>query len=206
MTLTQLEKTAFGFLGALIVIGGILFGLKVQQHRSGNQTAEAEIRRIAALTPRTALAKVAAREDDSVPGVDKINVNTATAKDIDAIPGVGKTLAERIVEFRQSHGRIQDMNELLGVQGISPKKLETLNRYLTTASTAASLQAKKKLNLNFASQKEIEALPGIGPGLAKAIVEYRNRKGTFYSLEDLQEIPGLTEAKFLKFEEMVEVK
>jgi competence protein ComEA len=62
------------------------------------------------------------------------------------------------------------------------------------------------LNLNFASEDEIEALPGIGKKTARDIVDFRNRNGGFFSLEDLKEIPGLTDSKIKKFIDQVEVR
>jgi len=49
------------------------------------------------------------------------------------------------------------------------------------------------LNLNAASQKELEALPGIGPVLARAIIDYRERFGPFKKIEDLLNVSGIGE-------------
>ena len=53
--------------------------------------------------------------------------------------------------------------------------------------TAFSLAA---VNVNTASSAELEALPGIGPAKAKAIVEYRQKNGAFKSVEELKNVKG----------------
>ena len=62
------------------------------------------------------------------------------------------------------------------------------------------------LNLNTATIKELEALPGIGPVLARRIVEFREKKGGFKRVEELLAIPGVSEKKWKVLRERVEVK
>lgn len=57
--------------------------------------------------------------------------------------------------------------------------------------TAFSLAA---VNVNTASSAELEALPGIGPAKAKAIVEYRQKNGAFKSVEELKNVKGIGDA------------
>lgn len=51
------------------------------------------------------------------------------------------------------------------------------------------------VNINTASQEELEKIPGIGPELARRIIEYRQTKGQFRSLEDLNNVKGIGEKK-----------
>ena len=47
------------------------------------------------------------------------------------------------------------------------------------------------VNINTASQAELEALQGIGPTKAKAIIEYREKVGLFASIDDLEKVSGI---------------
>jgi competence protein ComEA len=71
---------------------------------------------------------------------------------------------------------------------------------------AAAVLLLLLLNLNTATVKELEALPGVGPVLAKRIVEFRQKKGGFRRVEELLAIPGISERKWKAIREKVEVK
>ena len=61
------------------------------------------------------------------------------------------------------------------------------------------------LNLNTATARELQSLPGIGPSLAKKIVEFREKKGGFKRVEELLAIPGISEKRFRVLKEKVYV-
>lgn len=63
------------------------------------------------------------------PGV-KIHLSTATAEQLDEVDGIGPTLAERIIEYRDSHGGFRSIEELAEVEGIGEKRLATLREAL----------------------------------------------------------------------------
>lgn len=58
-----------------------------------------------------------------------VNINTASALELEALPGVGPALAARIVAYRTQKGRIGSLDELDQVKGFGPKKLEKLRPY-----------------------------------------------------------------------------
>jgi competence protein ComEA len=60
-----------------------------------------------------------------------VNLNTATAADLDALPGVGPVLAQRIVDFRREHGSFASVDQLREVTGIGDAKLEQLRDRVT---------------------------------------------------------------------------
>jgi len=61
------------------------------------------------------------------------------------------------------------------------------------------------ININRASAKEFDGLAGIGPVIAKRIVEYRRVNGPFMTIEDLQKVSGIGSAKFEEFKSKVSV-
>jgi competence protein ComEA len=66
-------------------------------------------------------------------------------------------------------------------------------------------QAAKVININFASRKELEDLPGIGSELASRIVRYRETHGAFESIEGLKKVSGIGEKKYNDIKEMISV-
>ncbi len=56
----------------------------------------------------------------------RIHLSTATVEQLDEIDGIGPTLAERIVEYRDANGGLGSLEELAEVEGIGEKRLETL--------------------------------------------------------------------------------
>lgn len=68
-----------------------------------------------------------------------------------------------------------------------------------------STQPGGLLNLNTASQAELEALPGVGPVIAKQIVAYREKHGSFTSVNQLDNVKGIGPQKFAELKELVTV-
>lgn len=60
-----------------------------------------------------------------------VNVNTASQKELESLPGIGEVLAQRIIEYRETHGPFQTPEDLLKVRGIGPKKLEKIRDRIT---------------------------------------------------------------------------
>jgi competence protein ComEA len=61
----------------------------------------------------------------------KINLNTASAAELDALPSIGPVIAERILVFRQQKGRFTSVAQLRDVEGIGPKKYEGVKDLVT---------------------------------------------------------------------------
>jgi competence protein ComEA len=74
------------------------------------------------------------------------------------------------------------------------------------AGAAGSTPAKSgPVDLNSAGVEQLDALPGVGPATAKAIVDYRSRKGRFRSVDDLLSVPGIGPAKLATLKSLVRV-
>jgi len=61
---------------------------------------------------------------------NKINVNTVQATELESLPGIGPSLAGKIVEYRQQNGPFMSIEELLNVPGIGPAKLEQIQHLI----------------------------------------------------------------------------
>lgn len=60
-----------------------------------------------------------------------INLNTATAEQLQQLEGVGEVLSARIIDYRETHGCFRSIEDLLDVQGIGKTRLEKWRPYLT---------------------------------------------------------------------------
>lgn len=58
-----------------------------------------------------------------------VDLNTADAKDLDELPGVGPSTAENIMEYRRQNGSFRSVDELEEVKGIGPKTLEKIKPF-----------------------------------------------------------------------------
>jgi competence protein ComEA len=62
-----------------------------------------------------------------------IDLNSADGAALESIPGIGKSLSQRILAFREKNGPFQSVDDLLKVQGIGEKSIQKLRPYLTVA-------------------------------------------------------------------------
>ena len=60
-----------------------------------------------------------------------IDINTATAAMLDALPGIGPVLAQRIVDYREANGNFTALSQLTNVEGIGSKRLEEILELIT---------------------------------------------------------------------------
>jgi competence protein ComEA len=78
-------------------------------------------------------------------------------------------------------------------------------RHRSSRAGAQKLQPGQTLDINTASETQLQQIPGIGPGLARRIVDYRAANGPFQTADDLQNVSGVGPSKFAKMEPFIRV-
>jgi len=80
-----------------------------------------------------------------------VNINTASAEQLQLLPRVGPALASRIIEFRTTNGPFKAVEELVAVRGVGENSMKTLKPYLcvdgkTTLTAKVRIPRKKPSN------------------------------------------------------------
>ena len=82
------------------------------------------------------------------------------------------------------------------------------NSEVTSSSSSSNSKNEKKysvVNINTATQTELETLPGIGPSLALKIINYRKANGKFSSIDEIKQVSGIGESKFEKIKKYITI-
>jgi comEA protein len=90
------------------------------------------------------------------PPASPVNLNTATSAQLQQVPGIGPSTADKILQMRKSYGAFKSVNDLLAVRGIGPKRLEKMRKYLVVSKTPPP---------NSASAKKPSGTPSAAKGL-----------------------------------------
>jgi competence protein ComEA len=139
----------------------------------------------------------------SLSALASVNINTADQAELETLPGIGPSKASAILDYRVENGPFQHVDELDNVTGIGPATLSNLRPLVSTegggtatnASAAPAVNTRaaqsSSVNVNTATAKELEFLPGIGPSKAAAIVADRTENGPYGTCADLQRVHGI---------------
>jgi len=124
---------------------------------------------------------------------EKIDLNKATAKQLQRVNGIGEKLSQRIINYRSKIGGsfVADV-QLQDVYGLSPEVVERTLREFTVKSG----ELITKLNLNLATAEELVNINHIDYEIAYNIIEMRTLREGFQSLEDLKKVKDFPISKF----------
>ena len=135
----------------------------------------------------------------------------ASSRIVDAIKEAGGATKEADLSQINLAYELQD-----GQKIYIPNKNEKISEYITMSSgnnviieennsSAETERKENKVNINTANVNELDNLPGIGPSLAQRIIEYREENGNFKSIEELQNVKGIGEAKYSDIKDNVTI-
>jgi competence protein ComEA len=133
---------------------------------------------------------------------EKVDLNSATQSQLEDLPGVGTATAKKIIAGRP-YKSVDDLSK----SGISKTEIAKITPLVSVAASnespvpaAQSGNVAEKIDLNAASQKELEELPGVGPATANKIIASRPYK----SVDDLARA-GVSKSEISKLTPLVSV-
>ena len=145
---------------------------------------------------------------------ERVDIDRASVRELERLPGVGPGLARKIAADRESRGPFGSSEGLDRVPGIGPSLLARIASAATFSGTprlasavpirssptgpAASAASAAPIDLNTAPESALLTLPGVGPAKARAIVAYREAHGPFASVQALEAVPGFGPALVAK--------
>jgi competence protein ComEA len=152
----------------------------------------------------------ARRRTPLAPG-ETIDPNRADEVELARLPGVGPALAARIVAGRESGGAFRSAADLERIPGIGPATLMRLGELLDFSDPPVlpgipggrDGGQQVRVDLNRAGATELETLPGVGPAMARRIIEVRGVLGRFDRIDDLLAVPGIGPATLERLRPLV---
>ena len=96
-----------------------------------------------AAAPCAAVAQTTSRAAKASTFTGIVNINTASAADLEALPGIGAKTAARIIEYRQKNGPFKKIEELMNVRGVGEKNFLKLKPQITVTTKAEGAAAAK---------------------------------------------------------------
>lgn len=142
-----------------------------------------------------------------------INPGVIIAKDGDRI----KDIVEKAGGFTEK-ANTEKLNlaykvcdgQKINIPNINDNNEDGSNNYILDGSgeniIEESQEASRKININMATQSELESLTGIGPSTAAKIIEYRKSNGKFKDIEEIKNVSGIGDEKYKKIQNEIEVR
>lgn len=219
---TESERNIIVFV--LVMVAG---GMGILQWRESRQTSFTF--EIPASNGLTATPAVSPALPAGLDAGGRVDVNLADGKLLETLPGIGPALAGAIVRARDANGAYRSMDDLDKVPGIGPAMMAKLAPLVSfgTASPGAGAAAlapapvainypapanaaaanptrhPAAININTATAEQLDSLHGVGPALAKQIIEDRQQRGPFREPADLDRVRGIGQSILQKNAQLI---
>ncbi len=118
--------------------------------------------------------------------------NTATKDELERL-GFKTWQAENIVKYRSKGGRFKQPSDITKIHGVDAEFAEKLMPYIKIESAQETASYDIIVNLNTATETDLQKLKGIGAAYSKRIIAYRQKLGGFIAVEQLREVYGMTD-------------
>lgn len=154
---------------------------------------------------------------------DLLNINSASEEELMTLPGISRSIAHNIMEYRQTIGGFRKVEDLALVSGVGARKLEQVRSEICVSSYRTGIKGgsqsssgnislesfticennlnfqgsqMKTIDVNRANVFQLMSVQGISQELAANIIYYREKKGPFRTLDDLLKVKGIKHQKF----------
>ncbi|KYO64745.1 ComEA family DNA-binding protein [Thermovenabulum gondwanense] len=123
-------------------------------------------------------------------------------------PGVYKLRdGDRVKDLVEIAGGLDENADLLSVN-LAKKLTDEEKIHIPRVDESGSEKSVKdgRININTADETELDKLPGIGPSLAKRIIDYRNTHGPFKKIDEIKNVAGIGDKKFQDIKDLIKTE
>lgn len=137
---------------------------------------------------------------------EKLDINRATAEELQALPRIGPSTARKIVEYRERYGPFRRKEDIMKVPGIGVRTYARFRELITVGvpeEEAAAEGERKGPDISTVTLRQLIDLK-VPPMVAVKIIKHRDEKGPIRSFDDLRQVEGLTEEDLRQIKPLIE--